>query len=245
MSGRCRANLLCPLVFVAFTCWASAAAGQSFVHGTPRAVIDANELRVVIGSETRVVRLLGVEAPRIKAVDQSTECFALEAARFVARFVSDSTIVLERDESVVEVEGDSLSGYVYVQPGVRDLNAELIRQGLARVARNQRFRRRAEFQRLEDQARRMGVGAWSACPELKTGEPALSGLGERKLVDDAQGIIDELARKPASSPSAAAPRTSSPSSACCVTCKKGKACGNSCISATKTCHKPPGCACNG
>lgn len=32
---------------------------------------------------------------------------------------------------------------------------------------------------------------------------------------------------------------------CCKTCKAGKACGNSCISKSKTCHKPPGCACNG
>jgi len=33
-------------------------------------------------------------------------------------------------------------------------------------------------------------------------------------------------------------------SQCCKVCKKGKACGDSCISKTKTCHKPPGCACD-
>ena len=31
---------------------------------------------------------------------------------------------------------------------------------------------------------------------------------------------------------------------CCKYCKKGKACGNSCISRSYTCHKPNGCACN-
>ena len=31
---------------------------------------------------------------------------------------------------------------------------------------------------------------------------------------------------------------------CCKTCRKGKACGNSCISRSKTCSKPPGCACD-
>lgn len=30
---------------------------------------------------------------------------------------------------------------------------------------------------------------------------------------------------------------------CCKVCSKGKPCGNSCISKTKQCHKPPGCAC--
>lgn len=31
---------------------------------------------------------------------------------------------------------------------------------------------------------------------------------------------------------------------CCKYCCKGKACGNSCISRSYKCHKPPGCACN-
>ncbi|APZ54505.1 hypothetical protein Ga0080574_TMP4171 [Salipiger abyssi] len=33
--------------------------------------------------------------------------------------------------------------------------------------------------------------------------------------------------------------------ACCKTCRKGKACGDSCISRDKTCRKGPGCACDG
>jgi hypothetical protein len=32
---------------------------------------------------------------------------------------------------------------------------------------------------------------------------------------------------------------------CCRICKKGKACGDSCIARDKQCHKPPGCACDG
>lgn len=37
----------------------------------------------------------------------------------------------------------------------------------------------------------------------------------------------------------AAPRT------CCKVCTTGKACGDSCIARNKTCHKGPGCACDG
>ncbi len=33
--------------------------------------------------------------------------------------------------------------------------------------------------------------------------------------------------------------------ACCKICRKGKPCGNSCISQRYTCRKPPGCACAG
>ena len=32
---------------------------------------------------------------------------------------------------------------------------------------------------------------------------------------------------------------------CCKVCRKGKACGDSCIAKSKTCTKGSGCACNG
>ncbi len=32
---------------------------------------------------------------------------------------------------------------------------------------------------------------------------------------------------------------------CCKVCTSGKACGDSCISASATCHEGPGCACDG
>lgn len=49
-------------------------------------------------------------------------------------------------------------------------------------------------------------------------------------------------KKPA--PEQPPPKEPAPKS-CCKTCSKGKACGNSCISRQLTCHKPPGCACDG
>jgi hypothetical protein len=33
--------------------------------------------------------------------------------------------------------------------------------------------------------------------------------------------------------------------ACCKICRKGKACGDTCISRDDQCHVPPGCACDG
>lgn len=35
------------------------------------------------------------------------------------------------------------------------------------------------------------------------------------------------------------------SAACCKVCRKGKACGDSCIKRSYTCHKGRGCACDG
>lgn len=41
------------------------------------------------------------------------------------------------------------------------------------------------------------------------------------------------------------PRPTSPPPACCKVCSTGKACGDTCISRSNTCHVGPGCACNG
>ncbi len=38
---------------------------------------------------------------------------------------------------------------------------------------------------------------------------------------------------------------SSSGPSCCKVCTTGKACGDTCIPATDTCHQAPGCACNG
>lgn len=45
--------------------------------------------------------------------------------------------------------------------------------------------------------------------------------------DDALGNVDDVSAK------------------CCKVCRKGKACGDSCIAKSKQCHKGPGCACDG
>lgn len=42
-----------------------------------------------------------------------------------------------------------------------------------------------------------------------------------------------------------APELVPDSQPCCKVCRKGYACGNSCISRSKQCHRPPGCACDG
>ncbi len=45
-------------------------------------------------------------------------------------------------------------------------------------------------------------------------------------------------------PADAHPLQCTPQDMCCRVCTKGKACGDSCISAGKSCHKGRGCACD-
>lgn len=49
---------------------------------------------------------------------------------------------------------------------------------------------------------------------------------------------------PPPTPVPAAPAPAAPVRSCCKMCRKGKACGNSCISRSYNCSKGAGCACN-
>ena len=55
------------------------------------------------------------------------------------------------------------------------------------------------------------------------------------------GELSSTKTPPASSLSKPATRKKTD---CCKVCRKGKPCGNSCISWSKTCRRPPGCACS-
>jgi hypothetical protein len=69
-------------------------------------------------------------------------------------------------------------------------------------------------------------------------EPGLAPIGgQATIVRDASAQMT-LVPRAAEDPEPFLP------AACCKICSKGKACGDSCISRKKTCHKQPGCACD-
>jgi len=76
-----------------------------------------------------------------------------------------------------------------------------------------------EFRGAAREAREQGRGLWAEEPADEDDDvPAASvGAGERRL---------------------------HPADQCCRICSTGKAYGKSCISASSTCHKGRGCACN-
>ena len=53
-----------------------------------------------------------------------------------------------------------------------------------------------------------------------------------------------LALEPSSTRIADGVATDGAARECCKICRKGKACGDTCISRDRDCHEPPGCACN-
>lgn len=62
---------------------------------------------------------------------------------------------------------------------------------------------------------------------------------------EASATIDDQTSCVSSDGSSSTDSLMADSKKCCKICKKGKACGDSCIAKSKTCTKAPGCACNG
>ena len=111
--------------------------------------------------------------------------------------------------------------YIYL-PGNTLLNLEIIRQGYGHAYTRFPFSKMEEFRAAEREAREEGRGLWA-----EAAAEAESDLRDRSVEPDPQsrgGCI--------------------PASQCCKVCRKGKACGNSCIRASYTCRKGRGCACD-
>lgn len=68
------------------------------------------------------------------------------------------------------------------------------------------------------------------------GSPAIAAL---------QSAIATKTQPAAAPPPAPAPPRPATARTCCKVCKAGKACGDSCIAANKSCNEGAGCACNG
>ena len=107
-----------------------------------------------------VVRLLGVAAPGAGVLGKPMEPGGSAAARRLSELVNGREVQLEED--VVDVDGDGfLWRYVYV--GGLFVNAEMVRQGLARVeAGGHVLRHLALLQELEATARAERRGIWAA-----------------------------------------------------------------------------------
>lgn len=70
-----------------------------------------------------------------------------------------------------------------------------------------------------------------------------TGDGTFTRVEEAGVPLADVQPSPAPSEPAAGPGTPVTAQDCCRVCKSGKPCGDSCIAATSTCSRPPGCAC--
>ena len=123
-------------------------------------VIDGGTIEVRVAGQTHTVRLIGADTPETKHPAKEVQRFGQEASAFTKAALEGKTVQLEIDRT-----GDTRDRYgrllQYVHLDGQNFNARLIREGYAHAIRGFRYSKRAQFIRLEDEARRRGRGLWS------------------------------------------------------------------------------------
>ena len=183
----------------------------------PARVIDGDTIEIA----GKRIRLHGIDAPEGRQtcrLDAVTWLCGVEAARALRLFI-DGRRVTCRERGTDQY--DRIVAVCYA--GGRDLNGHLVAEGMALAYR----RYSTEYVDEEDAARAAGNGLWGG-----QFVPPWEWRRGKRL----PAIASERSTGPAAEPPTAR--------VCCKICRKGKACGNSCIRRSYTCRKPPGCACD-
>ena len=123
-------------------------------------VIDGDTIQVLSDGRQYTVRLIGADTPETKHPTKAVQRFGQEASAFTTAALDGQTVQLEIDRT-----GDTRHRYGrllrYVHLDGENFNARLIREGYAHAIRGFRYSMRAQFIRLEDEARRRRRGLWS------------------------------------------------------------------------------------
>jgi micrococcal nuclease len=124
-------------------------------------VIDGDTIYVKRGWESILVRLIGVDTPETVHPEKPVEFFGPEASEFTRRQLEGKKVRLEFEASNQYDDYGRLLAYVFLIDGTL-FNAELIKQGYARVIAPSPFHRYKEFRSYERKARAARLGIWAA-----------------------------------------------------------------------------------
>jgi endonuclease YncB( thermonuclease family) len=136
-------------------------------------VVDGDTIDV---STFGLVRLLGIDAPELGRVFDTSAPFAKEARDRLASLVLHRWIRLEQEGPALDVYNRHLA-YVVTEDGVC-ANVVLVHDGLARVSARMGLTRLAELKRAEADAQAFRRGIWGETPQIPTtGYTRRSGSG--------------------------------------------------------------------
>ncbi len=132
--------------------------------GVVEAVVDGDTVDVSIGGRRERVRLIGIDTPEPVGGRREAECYGTEASRRTAELLPVGTQVrLERDAEPRD-RYDRLLAYVHRVDGELFVNLDLVADGFAdtlSIEPNTTYA--STFAAAAAEARRSGLGLWSAC----------------------------------------------------------------------------------
>ncbi len=124
-------------------------------------VIDGDTVDLEDG---RRVRLIGIDTPEMgysprARVEGEDDPFAVEATEHLRRLAEGELVTLKFGPEPEDKYGRTLA-YLHLDDGT-DLNAELLRAGLARAYRRFDHPRLSRYIQLEEEARAKSLGLWA------------------------------------------------------------------------------------
>ena len=138
----------------------------TFTGGDPRGqwvlvthVTDGDTIGVGRGWRYENVRLIGVDTPETVHPEKPVETFGPEASDFTGRALEGRKVYLQLEPRNEYDRYGRLLAYVFLVDGTL-FNAELVKQGYARVIAPSPFRYYKEFKRYEQDAKKDGLGIW-------------------------------------------------------------------------------------
>jgi endonuclease YncB( thermonuclease family) len=155
------------------------------------------------------VRLLGIDAPELGRMFDTSAPFAKEARDRLASLVLHRWIRLEQEGPALDVYNRHLA-YVVTEDGVC-ANVVLVHDGLARVSARMGLTRLAELKRAEADAQAFRRGIWGATPQIPT-----TGYTRRSGSDRSAGtarVPANSVKKPRPKPAKAKPAKAKPATA--------------------------------
>jgi micrococcal nuclease len=123
-------------------------------------VTDGDTIGVGRGWRYEKVRFIGVDTPETVHPEKPIEFFGPESSAFTKKQLLGEGVYLEFEPSTQYDDYGRLLAYVFLIDGTL-FNAELIKQGYARVIAPSRFRYYEEFRNYEQEAMAAGLGIWS------------------------------------------------------------------------------------
>ncbi|MDD3661616.1 MAG: thermonuclease family protein [Candidatus Dojkabacteria bacterium] len=219
-------------------------------------ITDGDTIRIMYEGESTPVRLIGIDTPETESSPDPVECFGEEAKRKMEELLSGQEVFYEFDETQGEQDKyGRLLLYLWRTSDDLFINEHMVKEGYAHeYTYNTPYRYQSQFQRAENIASSESRGLWGdVCGCVKDAEKGRTCVAcntaqvtytnwdcseYMKEVEDVSCTSGCAAAQPAPV------TTPAPEQICCKYCTTGQACGDSCISKSYTCHKPPGCACN-
>ena len=133
-------------------------------------VVDGDTIDATVDGRRERIRLIGIDTPETKKEHTPVQCYGPEASAFTASLLPRGTaLYLERD-IVGRDDYGRLLAYVYRLPDRVFVNAELVRQGYARLLTYPpNVAHVHDFVGAADEAERAGRGLWAACTLERAG----------------------------------------------------------------------------